>query len=147
MVHSFAIHEVQCRELFEKREALKPPKERRACPSDPLVGRSHDLKSLDAINAASQESWSAGALAQCQNCGRKFLPEKLIIHNKSCRVDNPARRVDEPVDRRMNSKSSSNRYDFDTAEIAPNVSAGLNQCPSCGRTFNEIAYVKYVFRE
>jgi hypothetical protein len=43
MLHSFAIHEAQCRELFEKREALKPPKERRKCPSDPFASTGYLL--------------------------------------------------------------------------------------------------------
>ena len=38
MIHSFDIHIVQCRDLFEKRENLKPIKERRKCPEDPTIG-------------------------------------------------------------------------------------------------------------
>ena len=37
MVHSFAIHETQCRDLFNARENQKPPKERKVCPEDPLI--------------------------------------------------------------------------------------------------------------
>lgn len=36
MPHSFSIHEPQCRKLFLDREALKPPKERKPCPEDPV---------------------------------------------------------------------------------------------------------------
>lgn len=40
MLHSFPIHLAQCKELYEKREALKPPKERRPLPPDPMfVGK------------------------------------------------------------------------------------------------------------
>lgn len=59
-------------------------------------GGSNDL---DHINEISQQAYNAG-LSECQNCGRRFLPEKLIIHNRSCRPDNPARRVDDSVNRR-----------------------------------------------
>ena len=37
MLHSFDIHVVQCRDLFEKREMQKPVKERRSCPQDPFA--------------------------------------------------------------------------------------------------------------
>jgi hypothetical protein len=97
-------HVQQCRDLFEKREQLKPPKERRACPTDPMLmnayatlpsGRkgSYSNAELDEINTASQRAWE-GTLSSCQHCGRKFLPEKLVIHNRSCTASNPARRVD-----------------------------------------------------
>lgn len=37
MLHSFPIHEPQCRALFESREAAKPAKDRKPCPVDPLL--------------------------------------------------------------------------------------------------------------
>jgi len=40
MLHSFDIHIAQCRDLFEKREMQKPPKERRSCPQDPFASLS-----------------------------------------------------------------------------------------------------------
>jgi hypothetical protein len=53
---------------------------------------------LDMINDASQKAWEQ-TLVPCRNCGRKFLPDKLTIHNRSCTAANPARRVDEKVGR------------------------------------------------
>lgn len=48
MLHSFDIHVVQCRDLFEKREMQKPVKERRSCPQDPFAkgGATAELISL-----------------------------------------------------------------------------------------------------
>lgn len=43
MLHSFDIHIAQCKELYEKREALKPVKERKPCPNDPLIGLSNNF--------------------------------------------------------------------------------------------------------
>lgn len=89
-------HVIQCKALFEKREMAKPPKERRALPRDPMElmggstrGGKHDL---DALNDIAMKSWEQ-TLLPCQNCGRTFLPEKLPIHQRSCTVSNPARRV------------------------------------------------------
>ena len=96
MVHSFAIHEKQCRELFEKREEVKLPRERKKCPSNPMLGikLTGSKSDIDAYNAAAAETWTT-SLSECQFCGRRFLPEKLAIHNRSCRADNPARSVND----------------------------------------------------
>ena len=92
-LHSFAIHEVQCREMFDKWEAQKPLKDRRRCPDDPMkymmtggsggglgVGDGYranmSRSDLDELNAASQRAWSDGVLVKCQHCVRTFL-EKL----------------------------------------------------------------------
>eukprot|EP01031_Cornospumella_fuschlensis_P038984 gene38984-47423_t len=53
--------------------------------------------SLDEINRLANEAYNSEALSTCAHCGRTFLPEKLIIHNKSCTAENPARRVNEGV--------------------------------------------------
>jgi hypothetical protein len=75
MLNSFPIHVAQCAELFEKREALKPPKERRAVPADPMMHAPMNMamshKELDAMNAAAQKTWSQEALMPCENCGRR----------------------------------------------------------------------------
>lgn len=90
-------HVVQCKALFEKREMAKPPKERRPCPRDPMesMGRSGKAGRFEdeaAFNDAAMKSWEQ-TLLPCQFCGRTFLPEKLPIHNRSCSVSNPSRRI------------------------------------------------------
>lgn len=102
LLPGFDKHVIQCRDLFEKREAQKPPKERRPCPTDPMLHMSggyggrdlYDERYLDEANSAAQKAWES-TLATCQNCGRTFLPEKLAIHQRSCTVSNPAKRVGE----------------------------------------------------
>lgn len=98
LIAGYQHHVSQCGELFLKREALKPPKERRALPIDPYasipMGSNITRKELDEMNAMTQQVFTQ-TLAPCAFCGRKFLPEKLVIHNKSCRADNPAKQVGE----------------------------------------------------
>lgn len=163
MIHSFAIHEPQCRELFEKREALKPAKERRKCPADPVAHMEATKGNIDEINDISNQAWSDN-LAKCQFCGRSFLPEKLLIHNKSCTASKPSRSVNSA--QRVSSSSSSSfaatasgtygdaahsastpkrssgNVSDDYATPAGFVPASFIQCPTCGRSFNEIAYAK-----
>lgn len=132
MVHSFEIHIKQCKELWEKREGLKPANERKPLPKDPVeeylrtggrggggggdrgdnrdgdndggkgsTGNSRPGSSaaggvglsLEEINRIASETFNTESLATCEHCGRTFLPEKLLIHNRSCTVDHPARRV------------------------------------------------------
>ncbi|RYY69242.1 hypothetical protein EON63_23905 [archaeon] len=92
-------HVMQCRALFEKREAQKPPKERRQCPPDPMSymngsGKyaSNSDEYMTEANAAAMKAWES-TLSACHNCGRSFLPDKLAIHQRSCTASNPARRV------------------------------------------------------
>ncbi len=53
--------------------------------------------SLEELNKLASEAFNTETLSQCAYCGRTFLPEKLLIHNRSCTADNPARRVTDTV--------------------------------------------------
>lgn len=156
MLHSFVIHEQQCRDLFEKWENQKPPKERRRCPDDPMRGYDPNMsmKDLDRLNAASQQTWSEQALVRCQNCNRTFLPEKLPIHQRSCTAANPAKRVEDPVasrdsrsseNTRVSSRFQQNDGDYGGGESEyVNVNSGnMMQCKNCGRKFNTVSYSKH----
>lgn len=96
LLPGYAQHVIQCRELFEKREILKPLKERRQCPPDPMMysnsNRGYNDAELAFANDAAMKSFET-TLAQCRYCGRTFLPEKLAMHNKSCTSSNPARAI------------------------------------------------------
>lgn len=156
MLHSFAIHETQCRAMFEKWENQKPVKERRKCPEDPMRGFNPNMsmKELNKLNAESQQVWSDQALVRCQNCNRTFLPEKLPIHQRSCTSSNPARRVDAPVSSREpepslsdSARPKSGKYNtaaFDQDEQVNMNSGNLMQCQNCGRSFNAVPYSKHI---
>lgn len=101
-------------------------------------------KELDMLNSAAQQVWSTESLVSCQFCNRRFLPEKLKIHNKSCTASNPARRVDEPVKR-----GNSLEYDaiapkgIDFTQVNDNGYEGnLVRCNECGRNFNAVSFPK-----
>jgi hypothetical protein len=93
LLPGYDIHVAKCREIFEQREAQKPPKERRSVPRDPyqLTG-SKGFRSLEEENEIINQAWKSN-LSQCQNCGRTFLPEKLVIHQRSCTAINPAKSI------------------------------------------------------
>jgi DNA-directed RNA polymerase subunit RPC12/RpoP len=95
LLPGYAQHVVQCRDLYERREMVKPAKERRPLPPDPSQYMSSSGlggDNFDEYNDAAMKSFN-NTLVPCQYCGRKFLPEKLAIHNRSCTASNPAKRV------------------------------------------------------
>lgn len=54
-------------------------------------------KELEELNKLSNDTYNTETLSTCAYCGRTFLPEKLVIHNRSCTADNPARKVAEKI--------------------------------------------------
>lgn len=123
MIHSFGIHLPQCQKLFEDREMLKPPRERRAVPADPMktmmvedpdqfsggVNLQHNLKQLDALNKQANQAYSEDVLDKCENCGRTFISGKLEKHQKMCKASNPMRPVAGAKSSSSSSRSSSSR--------------------------------------
>ncbi|GAB1607406.1 hypothetical protein Ahia01_001024100 [Argonauta hians] len=83
---SIGIHEPQCLKKWKIENSQLPKKERRPVPvkpqTVPLGGK--DDYDLDLIN---EEAWSSSQanLAPCKVCGRTFLPDRLLVHQRSCR--------------------------------------------------------------
>lgn len=110
---SFEIHIKQCRELWIAREALKIKSERKPVPKDPCAGggggggggggcdglqdtlnnKGTSGMNLEEINRMASETFNTVSLSQCEHCGRSFLHEKLVIHNRSCTAEKPGRRA------------------------------------------------------
>lgn len=169
LLAGFDFHVHQCTSLFEKREELKPKKERRKPPVAPVVlpGTTYDAKTLQELNELSASAWTSN-LEECQWCARRFLPEKLLIHNRSCREDKPARKVAAASSTGSRDvivlPSSSSSYKLSrqgpeqgqmVIDPATRPSSGhvpsssfipleMQQCSDCGRTFNEVAYAKHI---
>jgi hypothetical protein len=122
-LNSFEIHLKQCKELWIAREAEKDPRERKKLPEDPMLkfaggrvdesisgagsgssgngngGNVPTAQELEEINRLSTAAFNTEALDTCAYCGRTFLAEKLVIHNRSCTAENPARRLTDAVKR------------------------------------------------
>ncbi|XP_018405706.1 PREDICTED: zinc finger protein 474-like [Cyphomyrmex costatus] len=77
---SFPIHEPKCMEKWERENNSLPPSQRRPKPQKPAVSIEH----ID-WNAAAWEQ-SQEQLVPCAKCGRTFLPERLPIHERSCKA-------------------------------------------------------------
>lgn len=47
------------------------------------------------LNAMNEAAWEASKaqLVPCENCGRKFQPDRLTVHQRSCKPGNTAKKV------------------------------------------------------
>lgn len=80
---SLPIHEPKCLEKWHTENDKLPKHLRRPAPLKPqsFPGFSNDLA---AQNAAAAQSYQAQLLS-CKNCGRTFLPDRLPVHQRSCK--------------------------------------------------------------
>ncbi|XP_011264555.1 uncharacterized protein LOC105256395 isoform X1 [Camponotus floridanus] len=106
---SFPIHEPKCMEKWDRENNSLPPSQRRPRPQRPVVGVEHSD-----WNAAAWEQ-SQEQLIPCAKCGRTFLPERLPIHERSCKAAPKNERV-----------ATANRRSV----VPPTV-----PCRVCGRNF------------
>lgn len=91
---SIGIHQPQCLKKWQTQNDKLPKNQRRPVPVPPEVIRtSGGAIDFEATNQAAYEA-SLAQLIACENCGRKFAPERLPIHQHSCTKEHPAKRVD-----------------------------------------------------
>ncbi|XP_037657347.1 zinc finger protein 474-like isoform X2 [Choloepus didactylus] len=81
---SLAIHEPQCLEKWRVENNKLPKHMRRPEPSKPQPLSSSGSYSLQAANEAAFQSAQA-QLLPCECCGRTFLPDRLLVHQRSCK--------------------------------------------------------------
>ncbi|XP_076638414.1 cactin, spliceosome C complex subunit [Colletes latitarsis] len=115
---SFPIHEPKCMQKWERENNSLPANQRRPTPQRPdsAIDRSK-------WNAAAWEE-SQAQLVPCSKCGRTFLPERLPIHQKSCKA--PPKNPDTE-----RSENSVPEKPASTSRSGPPTIA----CQSCGRNF------------
>ncbi|XP_052098387.1 zinc finger protein 474-like [Mytilus californianus] len=81
---SLSIHEPQCLEKWKIENEKLPKGQRRTLPKKPEVLQSGGKLDVNALNEAAWTSSQAQLLA-CENCGRTFAPDRLPVHQKSCK--------------------------------------------------------------
>ncbi|XP_078069999.1 zinc finger protein 474-like [Mustelus asterias] len=87
---SISIHEPQCLKKWHIENEKLPRHLRRHEPKKPevmsITGKG--AYNIDAINEAAWKS-SQAQLVPCNNCGRTFLADRLIVHQRSCKPKKP----------------------------------------------------------
>ncbi|XP_078422853.1 zinc finger protein 474-like [Cetorhinus maximus] len=84
-LHSIIIHEPQCLEKWRIENEKLPKHQRRPEPRKPEAIKTHGSYDVAAANAAAFASANA-QLIPCENCGRTFLPDRLSVHQRICKL-------------------------------------------------------------
>ncbi|XP_029798458.1 zinc finger protein 474-like [Suricata suricatta] len=92
---SIAIHEPQCLEKWRIENSKLPKHLRRPEPSKPQPLGGSGSYSLQAVNEAAFQS-SQAQLLPCDSCGRTFLPDRLLVHQRSCKPKDEGPRAPNP---------------------------------------------------
>ena len=98
---SLAIHLPQCAKLWKDRQKLLPRSERRPVPTAPMKLSAITSMRIDSKDTAAMEEFNKTmmgvfvekGLVGCEHCGRRFLEEKLPVHQRSCTAERPAAAV------------------------------------------------------
>ena len=107
---SLAIHQKQCKKLFLKREAKKPKRERKPLPNEPTKISDYETatpRQVEAARVAASRSFNDNVLERCPNCSRTFLPDRLVVHLRSCTKISPAKQSLSSRQRALTPPSSS----------------------------------------
>jgi hypothetical protein len=87
---SLGIHEPQCLKKWHNQNDQLPKEQRRPAPQKPTMILPNVNGSID-TQRLNEAAWAASQanLAPCHNCGRTFNPDRLAVHQKSCRPGKP----------------------------------------------------------
>lgn len=69
------------------------PAPRRLGLQAPVKASEMTAAQLEALNQAAYDTYNSEAMSKCDVCGRTFLPDRLIIHQRSCKPGNAAKSV------------------------------------------------------
>jgi zinc-finger of a C2HC-type len=90
---SLEIHMKTCKKKYELEQAKYPKNQRKSADSiiEKFMKNQEALKSggnynIESANNDAYQIWSSDALVPCENCGRTFLPDRLVVHKRSCKV-------------------------------------------------------------
>eukprot|EP00347_Sterkiella_histriomuscorum_P015170 403358053 len=87
---SLQIHLKTCRKKWETEESFKPAHQRRPVPEPPrnfdmmISGARNGDYNFEDYNEEAFKDFNEKALVPCHNCKRTFLPDRLIVHLRSC---------------------------------------------------------------
>lgn len=86
---SISIHLEKCKEKWIYTESQKPKAERRPLPEEPKKFNEMIITggqgNRDEYNDEAFKEYNEKALVPCDGCGRTFLPDSLIKHQKGCK--------------------------------------------------------------
>ena len=90
---SLEIHMKSCKKKFEIQQQDLPKNMRRNADkiiasynqNMAMMGGGGGYNNMDYMNAQAYDAYNTQALVPCENCGRTFLPDRLLVHLRSCK--------------------------------------------------------------
>uniref|UniRef100_H3A0S4 C2HC/C3H-type domain-containing protein n=1 Tax=Latimeria chalumnae TaxID=7897 RepID=H3A0S4_LATCH len=125
---SIDIHEPKCLEKWHLENEKLPPRQRRSEPKKPEILGAGGLGNVKAMNEAAQKSAQA-QLLPCENCGRTFNPDRLAVHQRSCKPKDG--RLGPTRSKTLQSGGKSNILSSSKKSVRPRTLV----CYICGREF------------
>ena len=111
---SIEIHLKTCKQKWEITESQKPAKERRPIPEKPksfdevvIGGKGGGQVDIQKYNDEAYEEYNNKALMACPNCSRTFLPDRLEVHLRSCKIPKNKPSQQPELESQMNTNASS----------------------------------------
>lgn len=89
---------------------------------------------LQSYNEEALKKYNEESLAACHNCGRTFLPDRLVIHLRSCDKAYAKKAKEEKV----SGGASANNSNINSPDIRNRSVKGgeTTNCSMCGRSFS-----------
>ncbi|XP_018119717.1 zinc finger protein 474-like [Xenopus laevis] len=129
---SISIHEPKCLEKWHIENDSLPKHLRRAAPVKPQI--SADGSDITENEAAWKSSQAQ--LLPCGNCGRTFLPDRLIVHQRGCKPNGKTLGTFKSTDDKKSSTTIKTESKFsNTKELASLTKPKTLICYICGREF------------
>ncbi|XP_063088523.1 zinc finger protein 475 isoform X2 [Cavia porcellus] len=128
---SLAIHEPQCLEKWHIENSKLPKHLRRPEPSRPQPGGGSGAYGLQATNEAAFQSAQA-PLVSCESCGRTFLPDHLLVHQRNCRA-----KGEDPRTENLNSSDDLSGFRKTSSGVPARPRTVI--CYICGREFGTLS--------
>ena len=88
---------------------------------------------MQSYNDDAFKQYNEVSLVACPNCGRTFLPDRLEIHLRSCKVPKKV----EPQDGLEQSMNSNNALSTPSLNNKTGKAGESEQCTLCGRQFGK----------
>lgn len=85
---SLSIHEPQCLKKWHAENDKLPKSQRRKTPTRPEILPSVNGGNNNDVERFNEAAWKSaqGQLLPCEKCGRTFAPDRLPIHQRSCKA-------------------------------------------------------------
>eukprot|EP00826_Nyctotherus_ovalis_P034888 TRINITY_DN2946_c0_g1_i8.p1 TRINITY_DN2946_c0_g1~~TRINITY_DN2946_c0_g1_i8.p1 ORF type:complete len:423 (-),score=150.52 TRINITY_DN2946_c0_g1_i8:150-1418(-) len=142
---SIDIHLKTCKKKWEDEEAKKPKKDRRPLPQPPkdfdnikIKGSSMKQSEMDALNEEAFHKFNEESRVPCPNCGRKFLPDRLEVHLRSCKSKDGGATVSSKPKSNSNPSASSGSSNTPVKESSGSKSIVMPKalvCYICGNKY------------